>query len=157
MEIERKWKIAGFPTTLQPVTEAAVRQGYIATRPVVRIREAVQAGNTQYILCFKGEGTLVREEIETPLDEATFRKLERFIGKPLVTKEFKTYRLPGGELLEVSLVDKGLATQFYYAEVEFPTVEAARAFVPPAGLGLLEEWTEDARFSMSGYWNETRK
>lgn len=156
MEIERKWKISGFPTTLPLVTEAAMRQGYLTTRPVVRIREAVERGRASYVLCIKGEGTLVREEIETALDGETFAKLERFIGKPLVTKEFKTYRLPGGELLEVSLVDRGLPTQFTYAEVEFPTVAAARAFVPPDGIGLEEEWTEQGGFSMSSYWLRTR-
>ncbi len=156
MEIERKWKISGFPTALPLVREAAMRQGYLTTRPVVRIREAVERGEASYILCIKGEGTLVREEIETAIDEGTFAKLERFIGKPLVTKDFKTYRLPGGELLEVSLVDRGLPTQFTYAEVEFPTVEAARAFVPPADIGLEEEWTENGSFSMSSYWLQTR-
>lgn len=156
MEIERKWKISGFPATLPLVAEAALRQGYLTTRPVVRIRESVEGGETAYVLCVKGEGTLVREEIETAIDGDTFAKLERFIGKPLVTKDFKTYRLPGGELLEVSLVDKGLPTQFTYAEVEFPTVEAARAFAPPADIGLEEEWTEKDGFSMSSYWLQTR-
>ena len=73
-----------------------------------------------------------------------------------MTKEFKVYRLPGGELLEVSLVDKGLPSQFFYAEVEFPTVEAAHAFTPPADIGLGEEKTESGDFSMSAYWHKTR-
>lgn len=156
MEIERKWKISGFPTALPLVTEAAMRQGYLTTQPVVRIREAVKEGRASYILCVKGKGTLAREEIETAIDGETFAKLERFIGKPLVTKDFKAYRLPGGELLEVSLVDRGLPTQFTYAEVEFPTVAAAHAFVPPADIGLEEEWTEKDGFSMSSYWLHTR-
>ena len=156
MEIERKWLIGGFPQNLPLVCEAAVRQGYVATAPVVRIRESVQEGAARYVLCFKGKGTLAREEIETDIDADTFRKLEAFIGKPLVTKEFKVYRLPGGELLEVSLVDEGLPSQFFYAEVEFPTVEAAHAFTPPAGIGLGEEKTESGDFSMSAYWHKTR-
>ena len=73
-----------------------------------------------------------------------------------MTKEFKVYRLPGGELLEVSLVDEGLPSQFFYAEVEFPTVEAAHAFTPPADIGLGEEKTESGDFSMSAYWHKTR-
>ena len=43
---------------------------------------------------------------------------------------------------------------FFYAEVEFPTVEAARAFTPPAFLG--REVTEEAGFSMSDYWKTRR-
>ena len=53
-------------------------------------------------------------------------------------------------------MDEGLPTQFFYAEVEFPTVEAARAFTPPQGAGLGREMTEDAGFSMSRYWRRTR-
>lgn len=154
-EIERKWLLDGWPAGLPETGRAQMRQGYIATAPVVRIREAVGPGRRDWILCFKSAGTLVRREIETPISEETFRALEEFIGKPLVTKEFRTYRLPGGETLEASRVDAGLPTEFYYAEVEFPSVEAARAFVPPAGLGLGEEQTETG-FSMSEYWARTR-
>jgi CYTH domain-containing protein len=154
MEIERKWLIDGFPTHLTPTSEAQVRQGYLATAPVVRIRESIGTAGTRYILCIKGKGTLACEEIETPLDAETFYKLERFLGKPLVTKDYKTYALPDGETLEVSCVDAGLPTQFYYAEVEFPTIEAALAFVPPPFLG--EEQTENTAFSMSAYWLATR-
>ena len=117
MEIERKWLIEGFPAGLPLVAQAAMRQGYIATAPAVRIRESTNEAGTQYILCFKGKGTLAREEIETPIDKALFQRLEAFIGKPLVTKAFRAYALPGGETLEVSLVDEGLPTQFFYAEV----------------------------------------
>ena len=141
MEIERKWLIEGFPAGLPLVAQAAMRQGYIATAPAVRIRESTNETGTQYILCFKGKGTLAREEIETPIDKALFQRLEAFIGKPLVTKAFRAYGLP---------------TQFFYAEVEFPTVEAARAFTPPQGIGLGREMTEDEGFSMSRYWRKTR-
>ena len=41
MEIERRWKIAGFPENLPLLRQAHMRQGYIATAPVVRIRTAV--------------------------------------------------------------------------------------------------------------------
>ena len=152
MEIERKWKIAGFPASLAPIRSAHMRQGYLSVAPVVRIRD--EGG--RYVLCFKGPGTLAREEIELPLDEETFGRLEALIGRPLVTKEYRAYRLPGGEVLEVSLVDEGQPTEFYYAEVEFPSVEAANAFTPPEGLGLGEEMTQHAGFSMSRYWRYTR-
>ena len=156
MEIERKWLIEGFPEDagLPCIKRAAVRQGYIATAPVVRIRESVSESGTRYVLCFKGKGTLAREEIETDIDRETFEKLCVFTGKDLVTKRYRVYALPGGEQLEVSLVDEGRATAFYYAEVEFPTQAAAHAFVPPDFLG--EEKTEDPAFSMSRYWRSTR-
>lgn len=152
MEIERRWKIAGFPENLPLLRQAHMRQGYIATAPVVRIR----TDGARCVLCFKGKGTLAREEIETDIDAETFRRLEAFIGKPLVSKDYRVYALPDGRRLEVSLVDKDLPTRFFYAEVEFDTVEQAQAYVPPADIGLQEEMTEDRGFSMSAYWKRTR-
>lgn len=152
MEIERRWKIAGFPENLPLLRQAHMRQGYIATAPVVRIR----TDGARYVLCFKGKGTLAREEIETDIDAETFRRLEAFIGKPLVSKDYRVYALPDGRRLEVSLVDEDLPTRFFYAEVEFDTVEQAQAYVPPADIGLQEEMTEDRGFSMSAYWKRTR-
>lgn len=154
MEIERKWLIDAFPTDLPLIEACEVEQGYIATAPAVRIRACRGGSRSPYRLCFKGEGTLVREEIETDLDADTYHKLKAFIGKPLITKDFRVYRLPGGEALEVSLVDKGLPTQFMYAEVEFDSEQAAHAFAPPACLGA--EKTEEAGFSMRSYWLQTR-
>lgn len=152
MEIERRWKIAGFPENLPLLRQAHMRQGYIATAPVVRIR----TDGARCVLCFKGKGTLAREEIETDIDVETFRRLEAFIGKPLVSKDYRVYALPDGRRLEVSLVDEDLPTRFFYAEVEFDTVEQAQAYVPPADIGLQEEMTEDRGFSMSAYWKRTR-
>ncbi|MEG1074178.1 MAG: CYTH domain-containing protein [Ruthenibacterium sp.] len=156
MEIERKWLVDGFPAdgTWPLLKEAAVWQGYIATAPVVRIRESRTEDKSTYVLCFKGKGTLAREEIETDISQELFDKLTVFTGKDLVRKDYKVYLLPGGEHLEVSLVDAGRASAFYYAEVEFDTLAAAHAFVPPAYLGA--EKTESADFSMSAYWKKTR-
>lgn len=154
-EIERKWLIQGWPQGLPETGRAQMRQGYVATAPAVRIRQTLRDGHAAYVLCFKSAGTLVRREIELDIDADVFHQLEQLIGKPLVTKEFRTYRLPGGQTLEVSRVDAGLPTEFYYAEVEFPSTEAARAFVPPAGIGLGAEQTETG-FSMSEYWRATR-
>ena len=104
MEIERKWLIDGFPAGLPLLKEARVRQGYISTAPVVRIRESVNADGCRCVLCFKGEGTLAREEVETDISAELFRRLTAFTGQDLVTKDYRVYALPGGERLEVSLV-----------------------------------------------------
>ena len=45
MEIERKWLVKDWPKGLEPVRTLRMRQGYIALRPTVRIREeADEAG-----------------------------------------------------------------------------------------------------------------
>ena len=138
-----------------------MRQGYISVRPTVRIREEVlTGGKTDYILCFKSGGGLAREEIERRIDRELFVELEqKIIGKPLIQKVRRSYLLPDGSVLEVNHVDAGQPTEFWYAEVEYPTVEAARAWQPDAcGLGtyLCNEVTDQPGQSMGEYWVETR-
>ena len=138
MEIERKWMVKGWPEGLPLREEFAMRQGYISVRPTVRIREeALTGGRTDYILCFKSGGGLAREEIERSIDKALFEDLEhKIIGKPLIPKLRRSYTLPDGSVLEVNHVDEGQSTEFWYAEVEYPTVEAALAWQPEScGLG----------------------
>ena len=165
MEIERKWMVNGWPEgedlpRLPLKEEFAMRQGYISVRPTVRIRrEALQGGRTALVLCFKGEGGLSREEIETEIDAALFAKLAHLIGKPLIQKERRSYRLPDGLTLEVNCVDKGLPTAFWYAEVEYGTEAQALAWDPAAvGLGdyLNDECTGKPGSSMGDYWQQTR-
>ena len=84
MEIERKWMVTGWPEGLTQTSDYQMDQGYVSVRPTVRIRrEALQGGRTALVLCFKGAGTLSREEIETEIDAELFAKLEHLIGKLL--------------------------------------------------------------------------
>ncbi len=155
IEIERKWLVSGFlDEHLNCIHSAVVKQGYISTAPAVRIRSAESGGKTNYVLCFKGKGTLCRKEFEMELTKEQFDELCTFLCGELVVKNYKVYKLSGGETLEVSLVDEGKPTSFYYAEVEFDSVEKAENFIPPAFLG--EEKTHDENFSMSSYWKKTR-
>lgn len=161
MEIERKWMVAGWPEGLPLEEEFTMRQGYISVRPTVRIREeAKTGGETAWILCFKSEGGLAREEIERPIDQGLFEELAaKIIGRPLIEKVRRTYRLPDGSHLEVNHVDAGQPGAFWYAEIEYPTVEAARQW-SPAGCGLTEyladEVTGQPGQSMGAYWERTR-
>ena len=49
MEIERKWEIGGFPDGLPQTDAAEMRQGYLVTDPVVRIRAEQRAGGGSHI------------------------------------------------------------------------------------------------------------
>ena len=117
-------------------------------------------GSTDYILCFKSAGGLAREEIERSIDKDLFIQLEeKIIGKPLIKKVRRSYRLPDGAVLEVNHVDEGLPTAFWYAEVEYPTVEAALSWQPATcGLAayLNDEVTNQPGQSMGAYWAQTR-
>ena len=103
---------------------------------------------------------LAREEIERSIDKTLFEDLEhKIIGKPLIPKLRRSYTLPDGSVLEVNHVDEGQPTEFWYAEVEYPTVEAALAWQPEScGLGdyLKDEVTNQPGQSMGEYWVETR-
>lgn len=161
MEIERKWMVKGWPEGLPLREEFAMRQGYISVRPTVRIREeALTGGETKYILCFKSGSGLAREEIEREIDKELFTQLEeKMIGKPLIGKLRRSYQLPDGLVLEVNHVDEGQPTEFWYAEVEYPTVEVARAWQPEAvGLAayLNDDVTDQPGQSMGAYWEKTR-
>ena len=161
MEIERKWMVTGWPQGREAFAEFAMRHGYVSVRPTVRIREEARlGGETAYILCFKSEGGLVRQEIETPIEKQLFDALAgQIIGRPLIPKVRRSYRLPDGLVLEVNHVDEGAPTEFWYAEVEFPTVAAARAWQPAAaGLGeyLTDDVTDQPGQSMGAYWEQTR-
>ena len=150
MEIERQFLITEFPA-LPEIYRAQVWQGYLSTAPVVRIRRfSPPDGCDRYELTVKGKGTLVRAEVNIPIDAAQYEEMSGILKKEPIHKDYRVYELPDGLRLECSAVDPGTDHWFMYAEVEFDSVEAAKAFVPPAFLG--REMTEVRDFSMSNYW-----
>lgn len=158
MEIERRWLVKTWPQ-LTPASVLFMEQGYFLTRPAIRIRrEALQGGDTAYVLCFKGGAGLVREEIEVAVDEDRYQRLKAMLGRPMIQKEQRRYPLPGGLTLEVNSVDPQLDTGFFYAEVEFPDEAAALSWTPPGELAayLAREVTGQPGESMAAYWQRTR-
>ena len=160
MEIERKWLVAGWPEGAVPSHTYRMDQGYIALSPTVRIRREAEGETVRHVLCFKGKADaagLAREEIETEIAPDLFSRLEGLIGLPLIRKEQRRYPLEGGLVLEVNQVDQGEPGSFFYAEVEFATEEAARAWKR----GVLREYLEhevtgEKGQSMADYWARTR-
>ncbi|MBC8533819.1 hypothetical protein [Yeguia hominis] len=151
MEIERKFLISGFPEQFPEVRRAILEQGYLAVDPVVRIRKTTpNEGDASYKLCFKGEGTLVRQETELAISAQVFQELCALLKKPLLRKAFRTYLLPDGHTLECNCVFLPGNQVFWYAEVEFQSVEEAAVFSPPDC--LLQEVTEDPSFTMRAIW-----
>lgn len=148
-EIERKWLIQGFPS-MKSETVSEMEQAYLAFRPVtVRIRKSSSEAGSNYMLCIKSGEGLKRLETEIPLTAQQYSDLCAHLPAPPVRKLYKTYRLPGGYILECNLVDEGEPGSFYYAEVEFSSEEEALAFTPPSWLG--QEVTQQEGYSMAAY------
>ena len=139
MEIERKFLVEQHPSD-RGFTSAALRQGYllIGDGGEVRIRDA----GGVHTLTVKSRGSLSREEHEISLSREQFDELWPATLGRRVEKTRHEFALDGmAAALDVFEGDlSGLVT----VEVEFPSLSAARAFVPPEWFG--REVTEDASY-----------
>ena len=141
MEIERKFTVKELPENLSNYPCKRIEQGYLCTKPVLRVRRKGE----EYWLTYKGEGLLVREEHEFPLTaEACHHLLAKVDGR-IIQKD--RYHIPCGEYTIELDVFCGELAPLVIAEVEFPSVEAANAFVPPAWFD--KDVTADPAYSNS--------
>ncbi len=134
MEIERKFLISALPDNLSDYPCHQIEQGYLCTGPVVRIRRQ----DDSYILTYKSGGFLSREEYNLPLTKEAYEHLKPKADGIYISK--KRYCIPFGKYTIELDVFEGDAAPLILAEVEFPTIEEANAFIPP-------EWfTEDVTY-----------
>lgn len=160
VEIERKFLIESFPDCLgEPLETSVMLQGYISTSPTVRIRSKSTQNGDGYRLCFKSAGTLKRREVEIDITKEKFNELIPLLNTPLVQKVQKVYSLKAAGYenlkLECNFVTKNGKDEFYYAEVEFSSVEEAQSFIPPEFLG--KELTMYPQFTMGSYCRNSEK
>lgn len=129
MEIERKFLIHEIPANLENYPHHEIKQAYLCTEPVVRIRQK----NEQYILTYKSKGLRSRIEEEMPLTKEAFEHLltkadGNIIHKTryLISNEFnnQVYTI---ELDQFHGVYEGI----WLAEVEFATEEQADQYQMP--------------------------
>lgn len=156
LEIERKYLIHNLPEhILRKVTSSCnpsentetsdpaasypcrlITQGYLNTDPVIRIRQ----DNDLYELTYKSKGYMARQEYNLPLTKEAYEHLLSKIDGRLIQKKRYMIPLDCGLTAELDIFEGDLAP-LILAEVEFPTEEAALAFVPPLWFG------EDVTFS----------
>lgn len=131
MEIERKYLVDTPPENYQDYPSHAIEQAYLCTAPVVRIRKE----DEDYYLTYKSKGLLAREEYNLPLNGEAYRHLLAKADGIVLTK--RRYRIPltGTEYTIELDVFAGHYEGLMLAEVEFPSVEAAEQFQPPAWFG----------------------
>ncbi|MCM1143647.1 MAG: CYTH domain-containing protein [Blautia sp.] len=126
MEIERKFTVKTLPDNLQQYQFHCIEQAYLNTDPVIRIRKE----DDNYYLTYKGKGLLAREEYNLPLNEQAYYHLREKADGTVISK--KRYLIPidqTGLTIELDIFDAPFEN-LIIAEVEFPTREAADAFLP---------------------------
>lgn len=143
MEIEKKFLIKELPNNLDSFEYKIIEQGYLSTEPVVRVRRS----NNKYYLTYKGSGMLAREEYNLPLTEESYNHLVKKADGNIIGKKRYLIPIEGTELtIELDVFNPPFAP-LIMAEVEFPSVDAANAFVKPDWFG--EEVTNDRKYHNS--------
>ena len=142
MEIERKFLINTLPENLAQYPQKEIEQGYLCTNPVIRIRRS----NDQYILTYKGQGLMIREEHEHPLTKDAFEHLKSKIDGILIHKT--RYLIPYNDKLTIELdIFHDKLAPLVLAEVEFDSEDDANAFLPPDWFG--EDVTNSSEYHNS--------
>lgn len=142
MEIERKYMIHTLPQHLEQYASHEIEQAYIITNPVLRIRKS----DDEYFLTYKSSGLMVRQEEEFSIDEEAYQKLLQKTEGKIISKT--RYDIPiENDLIATLDVFKGKHAGLLLVEVEFPSVELANAFFPPAWFG--GEVTHDKNYQNS--------
>ena len=140
MEIERKFLIKSLPDNLEGYEHHSISQGYLSTKPVLRIRKK----DDKAFFTYKGEGLLAREEIEKEIPLETFEHLAPKVDGRLIEKT--RYIIPyAGFKIELDVFD-GHKKGLIMAEVEFESIEQANSFQPP-------EWFAEDVTSDKSYHN----
>ena len=131
MEIERKYLISHIPFDIAGYPFHQIEQAYLSTAPVVRVRQE----DDTYYLTYKSKGLMAREEYNLPLTKESYEHLRSKADGRILTK--KRYLIPmegTGYTIELDIF-LGEYEGLKLAEVEFPSEEAAHAFVPPEWFG----------------------
>lgn len=142
MEIERKFLIDQLPDHLDSYPHDTIRQAYVCTSPVIRVRQK----NDVYILTLKSGGLMARQEVEMEIGQAAF---EHLLGKAdgIVIEKVR-YKLPDGKGHTIELdIFHGDFEGFIMAEIEFASIEEAEQAEVPSWFG--KDVTFDGRFHNS--------
>lgn len=139
MEIERKYLIKSSAPDLQGFKALDIIQGYISFSPTIRLRKQ----NDSHFLTVKSSGLLEREEFELPISHESFENLWKKIESYPVEKIRYLIPLENGLIAELDVYKNDLEP-LRTVEVEFESVEASEAFIPPEWFA--EEVTFDHRY-----------
>ena len=134
-----KFLVKTLPEGLDSYKCKHIEQGYLNTNPDVRIRKS----DEDYILTYKGDGMLCREEYNLPLTKEAYEHLKAKIDGTLIQK--RRYLIPLADRLMAELdIFEGKLAPLQLVEVEFETKEDAERFAPPVWFG--EDVTFDKNY-----------
>lgn len=141
IEIERKFLVEQLPHDVDAYPHREIEQGYLAITDDVEVR--VRRYGDEAFLTIKSSGGESRVEEEIEIDRRRFAALWPLTDGRRIEK--RRYRIPAGDGLTLELdVYHGRLEGLLTAEVEFASVSAASAFVPPDWLG--RDVTDDPRY-----------
>ena len=139
MEIERKFLADPSGLTLDEYPAIQMKQGYLFTDPVLRIRQE----NDAFVLTVKSGGLLKREEFELSLTAEQFEEMSGSVKGCFIEKT--RYLIPCSPYTIELDIFHGDLKGLIYAEVEFPTEDEALSFQPPSW--FKKEVTDDGSFT----------
>lgn len=148
MEIERKYAVKYIPGELSDYKSKKIEQGYLCHNPTIRIRKS----NKDYYMTYKSKtgikekkgSAIIRNEVELPLTKEAYLTLRAKTDGNMVYKTRYLIPLEGGLTAELDIFE-GILDGLIFAEVEFPDVKAADAFIPPDWFGA--ELSSDKRYT----------
>ncbi|MCR5431637.1 MAG: CYTH domain-containing protein [Lachnospiraceae bacterium] len=158
MEIESKYLISDdLPFDPGALEKKEIEQAYVNRDPTIRVRKQ----DDRFILTVKfkvasgGSEVLCNEEHETEIDARTYESLKakrdgNLISKTRCIVPLEPYECGGRSINVYAELDifHGALEGLRFAEVEFPTIEAANAFVPPSW--MIKNVSGDKRYK-NGY------
>lgn len=158
VEIERKYLLDEYPAalieegSLVVEMEQLIEQTYLALDEdqELRVRKLVdvQTGKVEFTHTFKKGFGLAREEIEYSISAGLYEQVVQAHGAIPLTKRRVTARW-GDRLVEI---DNYSEVNLLVLEVEFPTLEEAEAFVPPAWFG--KDISTEKQYSNKKVWRD---
>ena len=146
MEIERKYLVASLPENLDGYPHVEIEQGYLCTSPTLRIRRM----GDSFILTVKENvrtqsTAAVNREEEFTLTADRYAHLKTKCDGNFVSKT--RYHIPVDKYTAELDIFHGIHEGLRLVEVEFPSVEDADAFTPPAWFG--EDVSSDPHYRNS--------
>ena len=152
-EIEYKYLADLSNINYQQYPFRQIEQAYISTSPTIRIRRQ----DDEYFLTVKGKGMVKRLEFELPISQAEYTGLKTKIEGRIISKrrylipyrtDDKKYRI------ELDIFEGDLAG-LVLAEVEFLSLEDAKAFQPP--VWFLENVSSDPQYHNASLSQQGKK